>query len=203
MKRIFSIVLCVLMIAGLFTACGKKKTDSSSSQAQSPAESSSAAAQDSSAAESAAPQAGDLNMKDVVAAVEQVAPISNGQELSPSIEGSDDYMTDLYGLDLSTIDDYYGKMSMVNVKSDVILMVKAKAGQTDAVKTALEARRDAIAASFEMYLTSEYDKAKNGRIVVKGDYVLLVIAGDSDRINNGEVDAVYSEIDAAIDAALK
>ena len=55
---------------------------------------------------------------------------------------------------------------------------------------------------FFMYLQPQADKAQNGRIVVKGDYVLLVIAGDNDRIANGEVDKVYAEIDKAINDAL-
>lgn len=178
MKKFFSLFLCLLLVAGLMTACAKKGSADSSSSAA------------------------DLNMKDVVAAIEEVAPVSMALELSPSIEGSEDYMTDLFGLDMSTVEDYYGKTTQVNVRSDVVLMVKAVPGQVDAVKTALENRRSAIAASFEMYLESEYDKARNGRVVTKGDYVLLVIAGDSTRIADGEADAVYAEIDDAIDKAL-
>lgn len=199
MKKMISVVLCVALAITLLTACSKKNNGSSESIADSTSQS---VADSSSSSESEPAETG-MNLTDVVTAIEETAPVSMGQELSPSIEGSDSYMTDLYGLDLSTVEDYYGKMSMVNVKSDVILLVKAVPGQADAVKAALEARRDAIAASFEMYLTSEYDKATNGRVVVKGDYVLLVIAGDSDRIAEGDVEGVYAEIDQAIDAALK
>ena len=53
-----------------------------------------------------------------------------------------------------------------------------------------------------MYLDDQAKKAENGRIVVKGDYVIFVIAGDSTRIQDGEIDAVYAEIDKAIDSAL-
>ena len=91
---------------------------------------------------------------------------------------------------------------MVNVSSDVVLAVKAKAGQVDAVKAALEARRDAVAASFEMYLPDQYEKALAGRVVTKGDYALLVIGGDGQRVVDEGVEAVYAEIDKAIDAAL-
>ena len=79
---------------------------------------------------------------------------------------------------------------------------KAAKGKTDAVKEACEARQKAKADQFAMYLEDQAIKAQNGRIVVKGDYVIFVIAGDSVRIADGEVDAVYQEIDKAIDDAL-
>ena len=176
MKKILSLILCLLLACSLLTACGGNDTSDDA--------------------------AVELNLQDVVSAIEAVAPVAMAQELSPAIEGSDMFMTDLFGLDLPTVEDYYGKTTMVNVSSDVILLVKAVPGQVDAVKAALEARRAAVAASFEMYLEDQYDKALAGRVVTKGDYALLVIGGDNERIVNGEIDAVYAEIDEAIDAAL-
>lgn len=176
MKKILSLILCLLLACSLLTACGSND------------------ASDDAAVE--------LNLQDVVAAIETVSPVAMAQELSPTIEGSDMFMTDLFGLDLATVEDYYGKTTMVNVSSDVILLVKAVPGQVDAVKAALEARRAAVAASFEMYLEDQYDKALAGRVVTKGDYALLVIGGDNERVANGEIEAVYSEIDEAIDTAL-
>lgn len=184
MKKVLSLILCLLMACSLLTACSNAdNTDDTA--------------------------AVELNLQDVVAAIETVDPVAMAQELSPAIEGSDDFMTDLFGLDLSTVEDYYGKTTMVNVSSDVILAVKAVPGQAEAVKAALEARRDAVAASFEMYLFDQHYKATAGRVVAKGDYVLLVIGGDTETPVEGDesavfaaIDAVYAEIDKAIDAAL-
>ena len=179
MKKFLCLILCELMACSLLTACGSKTPT-----------------------ESTESEAADLNLTDIVAAVEAVAPVAMAQELSPAIEGSDAFMTDLFGLDLATVEDYYGKTTMVNVSSDVVLAVKAAPGQIDAVKAALEARRDAVAASFEMYLPDQYEKALAGRVVTKGDYALLVIGGDGQRVVDEGVDAVYAEIDKAIDTAL-
>ncbi len=177
MKKIVSLLLCVLLAAALLTACGGNGGSEDEAAVQ-------------------------YNLTDVMAAIETAAPVAMAMEISPEVEGSDAYMTDLFGIDMSLVEDYYGKMAMVMTSSDVILLVKAVPGQVEAVKTALEAARDAKAAGCEMYLDSEFQKAEAGRIVVKGDYALLVIAGDSVRIMDGELDAVYAEIDAAIDAAL-
>ncbi|GEM_PF-3502567 len=177
MKKLLAMLMVVCMVVCVFTACGNKEN-----------------AADANAVE--------LNLQDVVTAIEETAPVTMAQEWSPAVEGSTDYLTDLFGLDPATVEDYYGKFTMVNTSSDTILLVKAVAGQKDAVVAALDAYRNGVAASQEMYLESEYLKAENGRVVTSGDYVLLVIAGDSNRIANGEVNAVYEEIDVAIDAAL-
>lgn len=216
MKKIIALCLCGLLALSLLAGCSQKDTTDNSSSSQptsssqpvedsQPVDSTDDSATDSAAdSESAAdsPAADGINMQDVVGAIDAAAPVAMASELAPSIEGSDAFMTDLFGLKLEDIEDYYGKTTMVNVSSDVVLMVKAVPGKVEDVKAALEARRDAIAASFEMYLEDQYIKATNGRVVTKGDYVLLVIAGDTDRIVEGEVDAVYAELDEIIDQAL-
>lgn len=216
MKKMLTLAVCLLLAVSLLAGCGKKPADSSTPNTSSTPDTSSVAdtsstpddtsTPDASGTDSAStdstPAAGEINMADVVAALEAVAPVAMAQELSPSIEGSADYMTDLFGLNLDDIEDYYGKTTIANVSSDVVLMVKAKPGQVDTVKAALEQHRSNLAASFEMYLEDQFIKASNGRVVTKGDYALLVVLGDNDRITNGEVDAVYQELDEVIDTAL-
>ncbi len=198
MKKIIALLLCLLMAASLLTACGSNNEDvndnSGSESVSEPATESES--------ESQVETSTGYNLADVMAAIEAVAPVAMSMELRADIEGSNDYMTDLFGIDMALVEEYYGKLAMVNTSSDVILLIKAVPGQVEAVKTALEAARDAKASSCEMYLDSEFQKASEGRVVVKGDYALLVIAGDSVRIMDGEIDAVYAEIDAAIDGAL-
>ena len=194
MKKILSLILCLLMAFSLLTACGSTTTETTTESTTT--ESTEAAVE--------------LDMQAVVEAIETVDPVAMAQELSPAIEGSNDFMTELFGLDLTTVEDYYGKTTMVNVSSDVILIVKAVPGQVDAVKAALEARRDAVAASFEMYLVDQFHKASSGRVVTSGDYALLVIGDDTQEVVEYDsedamfaaIDEVYAEIDKAINSAL-
>ncbi len=136
------------------------------------------------------------NLDDVMAAIEEVAPVSVPADMD------DDYLTGMYGISLDDVEEYKGKYTNVSLSTDEILIVKAKSGKADAIKEALEARRDAKYEQAAMYDDTQAQKAQNGRVVVKGDYVLLVVVGDETRIENGEVDAVYQEVDQAIDAAL-
>ena len=138
----------------------------------------------------------EYNLDDVMSAIEAVAPVPMAADID------DDFLTGMYGISMDDVVEYKGKYSNVNIMSDEILIVKAAKGKTDTIKAAFEARRQAKYDQCNMYLQPLADKAQNGRIVVKGDYVLLVIAGDNDRIANGEVDQVYAEIDTAINNAL-
>ncbi len=194
MKKFIALLLCLMMAVSLLTACGNK-TENNGDNSESVSESVSEPV-------SEEPAAPGLNLKDVMATIETAAPVAMSMELGAEFEGTDAYMTDLFGIDLSLVEEWYGKVTQVNTSSDVILLIKAVPGQVEAVKAALEAARDSRAANCEMYLESEFIKASNGRVVTKGDYAILVIAGDSTRIMDGEVDAVYTEIDEAINNAL-
>lgn len=137
------------------------------------------------------------NINDIMTAIEEVAPVTIPGDMDDSI------LTDIYGIDMADVEEYVGKYSNVNVSSDEILIVKAAKGKTDAIKAACEARREAKAKGCEMYLQPEYEKANAGRIVVKGDYVIFVIAGDAIVIEDEGVEAAYAPIDEAIDKATK
>lgn len=137
------------------------------------------------------------NIKDIMSAIEAVAPVTMPADMD------DEFLKGIYGLDMADVEEYVGKYSNVNVSSDEILIVKAAKGKVDTVKAACEARRDAKASGCEMYLPDQYEKAKAGRIVVKGDYVIFVIAGDSATITDEGAEKAYAPIDEAIDKATK
>ena len=136
------------------------------------------------------------NLDNLMSAIEAVAPVTVPAEMD------DDYLTGMYGIDMADVEEYKGKYTNVSLSTDEILIVKAAKGKADTIKAACEARRTAKYDQAAMYDDVQAQKAENGRIVVKGDYVIFVVAGDETRIENGEVDAVYQEIDEALDKAL-
>lgn len=178
----------------MFVGCGKSENSSS---AVTDGTSSSDEASNSSDSE----QTDDTNdsnyMKSVVDSLTESIGVFGAGELDKSLA------QDMIGLNMENVEDLYGVFSMMNVKSDAIVMVKAKPGEADSVKADLEAFRAATEESCAMYLTSEEEKAKHGQIYTKGDYVLLVIAGDSERYANGEGAEVANEIGKLVDDLLK
>ena len=80
---------------------------------------------------------------------------------------------------------------------------EAKDGKVEDVKAKLEQRKAEIVAANENYVGSLLDKAKEGRIVVKGNVVVLVIAGDEMVVEDQGVAKAYEPVDAAIEEAFK
>ena len=132
------------------------------------------------------------NVADVASAIEAVAAIDN-----PTDFPDDDLTLDM-SLDMeATVEEYAGQRTKTNGAPGAVLVVKAKAGQAETVKAALEGYRDGLVAQWENYKDEfpvGYEQTKAGRVVVKGDDVVLAIAGEG-------VD--YAEIDTAISDALK
>ncbi len=90
-------------------------------------------------------------------------------------------LKDVFGLNPADIEEYYGEYSAVNTSADHLIGVKVKEGKVDTVRKALEARKEQVLKNFQEYLPDQYEKAQAGRIIEKGNYLFLVIAGDSEK----------------------
>ena len=98
---------------------------------------------------------------------------------------------------------YAGSYCPITPGVDVIMVVEAKEGKVEDVKAKLEQRKAEIVAANENYVGSLLEKAKEGRIVVKGNVVVLVIAGDEMVVEDQGVAKAYEPVDAAIEEAFK
>lgn len=137
------------------------------------------------------------DVKSVVDQFTAVYPVPSAAEID------DDILQDLMQLDLETVEEYYGYRSRANGTVDTVIMVKAKPGKVDTVKTDLEAHRDAMEESSQMYDSVEATKAKNALITVKGDYILFVMTGDHDRVEAGDMEVIKADAQSKIDELLK
>ena len=109
----------------------------------------------------------------------------------------------IMGLSADDYVNYAGQMCMAMVSADRVVVIEAAEGKIDAVTEAIETFKQSAIAQFELYLPDQYEKAKAGRVVVKGNYAVLVIAGDNEVIANQGVEEAYKAVDAAIDEAFK
>lgn len=119
-----------------------------------------------------------------------VNPIDNARDVDDfSVEND-------FGLNLDSIENYVGKISGTLSNSALILIVEAKGDAVSEVESALKAYQEKQITYFGNY--AEFADAqmmvKNGRIVSKGNYVLIVFANTEG--------ADYGEIDSAIDVML-
>ena len=116
--------------------------------------------------------------------------------------GEVDFETGDYTLS-DNVKSFAGSYCPITPGVDVILVVDAKDGKAEDVKAVLEARKAEIVAANENYVGSLLEKAKAGRVVVKGDVVVLVIAGDEMVVEDQGVEKAYEPVDAAIEEAFK
>ena len=100
-------------------------------------------------------------------------------ELGASNKPAESELKEYYGLDTARFDEVAAFFPMM-ISADTIVIGKVKSGEMDAVKEELEAVRARTQQSFEQYLPEPLERAKNGRVVTSGDYVMLIISGDND-----------------------
>ena len=121
------------------------------------------------------------NVNDVASAVETVAKIENPLDIT------EDDLTYEFGVDMDKVEEFSGqKTGVANT-----------AGTVHDIKAALENYKNGLVSVSENYqndFPEAYQQVSDGRVVAKGDYAVLAIAAAG-------VD--YTEVDAAIDEALK
>ena len=130
----------------------------------------------------------DLNS--IVSAVEEVNPVSNARAVD------DNFITLDMLLTKENIESHAGKVTNDQADSALIVAIKAVPGKADTVKSELESYKTSISTGGLYAEFAEKEAAaKDARIVVKGDYLVLVVANTTG--------ADYAAIDTALDEALK
>ncbi|MFR1787178.1 MAG: DUF4358 domain-containing protein [Ruthenibacterium lactatiformans] len=130
------------------------------------------------------------NVNDVASAVETVAKIENPLDIT------EDDLTYEFGVDMDKVEEFSGQKTGVANTAGTVLVVKASAGSVDDIKAALENYKNGLVSVSENHqnIFPKHPAVSDGRVVAKGDYAVLAIAAAG-------VD--YTEVDAAIDEALK
>ena len=134
---------------------------------------------------------------------EVLTTITDAVPLAMPGEVTEEYLTIMMGLDMADVANYAGMMAMVNVSADCVVVIEAAEGKIDTVKAALENTKQSIVNSFELYLPDQFEKAKAGRIVVKGNYAVLAIVGEDEGYDGSDIEEAYKAVDAAIEEAFK
>ena len=196
MKKMLSILSVAGLALTLLAGCGNSSSSSSAASSEdtsavsSEAAGSEAASSEAASSEdtAAAQEADTEKLSAIVSAIEAVNEVPNSIPLEEFALEND------LGLTMDNILGWAGDVTNNQADCALVLAVQAKSGMADAVKTELEAYKEAISSNLYAEFADKVAKAQDSRIVVSGDYVVMVIAG---------VDGPdYSEIDSAIESAL-
>ena len=185
MKKLLSVLCASALALTLLAGCSNAASSST------PAENTdSAACSEAAPAEedAAADTADTAKLEAIVTAVEAVNPVSNSRAL-------DDFsLENEIGLTLDNIVAFQGDVTNDQADCALVLAIQAKSGAADAVKAELEAYKESASSNLYAEFADKVAKAQDARIVVDGDFVVMVIAGVAG--------PDYSEIDTAIEGAL-
>lgn len=105
-----------------------------------------------------------------------------GNEEAPMLQEADEEtLKNTFGLNPDDYESQYTKFSLVNISAINVSVVKAKEGKVEAIKAALEKRSNEVKKSFEQYrIEPAYTTSKNGEVIVKDDYVILLMVEKKD-----------------------
>lgn len=193
MKKLIAVLCAAVLMTSLLAACtGSSSSSASDSQTEtsSSSETASETETDSAATEegSGTAEADTAKLDSIVSSIEAVNEVPNARAL-------DDFsLENEIGLTMDNIVGFKGDVTNDQADCALVLAIQAKSGSADAVKTELEAYKESASSNLYAEFADKVAKAQDARIVVSGDFVVMVIAG----INGPD----YADIDAAIDSAL-
>ena len=98
-------------------------------------------------------------------------------ELPTMVRLEDDYITNYYGADLSTFDEYVFAAAEDALLAENIILVKMKDGESnEAVVKLLNNIIKQKKTELESYLPEQYKIVEKSEVITNGDYVVLIIS---------------------------
>ena len=163
MKKIITLVLALMMC--LLAACGGNTNETNAS-------------------ETTADEAGYKNdvavsdIRDAVAAV-------YGENYLATMALDAEMLEMSYGITADMYEEFVAEVPMMSAHVDTLIVVKAKEGQIENVKAALEAyRKDQVENGF--HYPMNVPKVEASEVVVYGDYVVYIMLGTTENMEADE-----------------
>lgn len=91
-------------------------------------------------------------------------------------------LKDKFGIDENCVLEVIGKLPILNVKSNMYIVVKVTPDQKENVKQKFEEYGLNMEKEWENYLSDEYSKVKERKIGIVGDYVYFIVSSNKDMI---------------------
>lgn len=113
---------------------------------------------------------------DIMASMVQESTIPMAAEVD------DTMLQEFFHIDPADTASYAGQFAQVNISSANLIIVEAKdSSKVETIQEALKKRQEDVMLSFEMYLSDQYEIAKNAKIITKGNYVALLMVEEVDK----------------------
>ncbi|WP_018211142.1 DUF4358 domain-containing protein [Desulfitobacterium hafniense] len=126
----------------------------------------------------------------------QIVGDIEAQQLLP--EGMEDLnaadLEKLYNIKSSEYSQFAGKINNVGILGDEVVLVEAAdKAAVETIKGKMEQRYQSKLNQMDGYIPEEYEKIKNGNVLVEGNYVALLVAENQDKVNEIFKAGVFGE----------
>ena len=178
-KTLITSLLAALLAISMLTGCTSNSSSSGSGT------SSSGSSSETSSSSAAADQLKEgVTMKEIVTKLNE--EFGDWGVRMPG-EITADMFKDMYYITDDIAEEYYGEMTQIRPGVSCIFAVKAKDGQIDKVKEALEQTKTDLAAV--AYLPLEKEMLEAADVYVRGNYAFLMVIGDEEKLDDEQVRA--------------
>lgn len=93
-----------------------------------------------------------------------------------------DLLSSVYGINTQNVENVIGKMPMMNVQASMYLLIQAKEGTVETVKSELDQYATKYEEQWSTYLPEQYELVKNRKSGVVGNTVYLIIAENAETL---------------------
>lgn len=113
-----------------------------------------------------------------------------GNYYLPSVPMTGEELVERFGLNLADVESFIAEVPMMSIHLDVFVGIKAKPDKVDEISGLLEGYRQKLMSDLDQ-LPSNQEKLSSSEIYISGDYVFLLILGESgDVIASGAIKAI-------------
>ena len=118
---------------------------------------------------------------DIDAAGQTLANSSQFNEMS-TIDLTTEQLGSLFGINTENVEKVVGKMPMMNVQASMYVLIQAKEGTVDTVKTELDNYAKQYEEQWSTYLPEQYELVQNRRTGTVGNTVYMIIAENAETL---------------------
>ena len=86
----------------------------------------------------------------------------------------------LYGINTDNVEKVVGKVPMMNVQASMYILIQAKEGTVDTVKTELDNYAKQYEEQWSTYLPEQYELVQNRKVGTVGNTVYMIIAENAE-----------------------
>lgn len=87
-----------------------------------------------------------------------------------------------YGINTENVEKVVGKMPMMNVQASMYVIIQAKDGKVDTVKSELDSYAKQYEEQWRMYLPEQYDLVANRKMGTIGNTVYMIVSENAETL---------------------